>query len=143
LLAIGGVPGERDLGPWLLAAALLLLAADLLIGLRLRGLLRPAAAALLLALLAGAAPAGAQTPEGAAPALATRLAYIVTGDPAIDDTLRMGLVGLSDYVNRRTAAALAEPAGVVPGRDDLAFYPCSTGPWRRTRPCRTRARWRR
>jgi hypothetical protein len=123
LLPIGGVPGERDLGPWLLAAALLLLAADLLIGLRLRGLLRPAAAALALALLAAAAPAKAQTEGAAAPALATRLAYIVTGDPAIDDTLRMGLVGLSDYVNRRTAAALAEPAGVVPGRDDLAFYP--------------------
>jgi hypothetical protein len=122
LLAIGGVPGERDLGPWLLAAALLLLAADLLIGLRLRGLLRPAAAALLLALLAGR-PRGGANAEGAAPALATRLAYIVTGDPAIDETLRMGLVGLSDYVNRRTAAALAEPAGVVPGRDDLAFYP--------------------
>jgi hypothetical protein len=120
LLSIGGVPGERDLGPWLLAAALLLLAVDLLIGLRLRGLLRPAAAALALALLA--APAEAQT-EGAAPALATRLAYIVTGDSTIDETLRMGLVGLSDYVNRRTAAALAEPAGVVPGRDDLAFYP--------------------
>jgi hypothetical protein len=123
LLHIGGVPGERDLGPWLLALALLLLAADLLIGLRLRGLLRPAVAMLALALLAAAKPAGAETPEGAAPALATRLAYIVTGDPGIDDTLRMGLVGLSDYVNRRTAAALAEPAGVVPGRDDLAFYP--------------------
>ena len=52
LLAIGGVPAERDLGPWLLAAALLLLAADLLIGLRLRGLLRPGLAALLLLALA-------------------------------------------------------------------------------------------
>jgi hypothetical protein len=122
LLPIGGVPGERDLGPWLLALALLLLAADLLIGLRLRGLLKPAAAALALALLSAAAPAGAEA-EDAAPALATRLAYIVTGDPGMDDTLRTGLVGLSDYVNRRTAAALAEPAGVVPGRDDLALYP--------------------
>jgi hypothetical protein len=123
VLAISGVPGERDLGPWLLAAALLLLAADLLIGLRLRGLLRPVAAALALALLVAGAPARAEPLDGAAPALATRLAYIVTGDPGIDDTLRMGLVGLSDYVNRRTAAALAEPAGVVPGQDDLAFFP--------------------
>jgi hypothetical protein len=124
VLAIGGIPGERDLGPWLLAAALLLLAADLLIGLRLRGLLRPAAAALLLALLAGMTPAAAQpAPESAAPALATRLAYIATGEPAVDDTLRMGLVGLSDYVNRRTAASLADPTAVVPGQDDLAFYP--------------------
>ncbi|GAA0580681.1 hypothetical protein GCM10009416_18920 [Craurococcus roseus] len=123
LLQVGGVPGERDLGPWLLALALLLLAGDLLIGLRLRGLLRPAAAALALALFSAApAPAQAQT-EGAAPALATRLAYVVTGDPGVDETVRMGLVGLSDYVNRRTAAALAEPAAVVPGQNDLAFFP--------------------
>jgi hypothetical protein len=61
LLPIAGIPAERDLGPWLLAAALLLLAVDLLIGLRLRGLLRPAVAALALALLAQ--PAAAQ-PEG-------------------------------------------------------------------------------
>ena len=36
---------------------------------------------------------------------------------------RAGLEGLSDYVNRRTAATLAEPAAVMPGQDDLSFYP--------------------
>ncbi len=128
VIGIGGVPAERDLGPWLLAAALLLLAADLLIGLALRGLLRPlrarAAAAAALLLLA-AAPAQAQRgaeAEGAY-ALATRLAYVVTGDAAVDETMRAGLLGLSDYVNRRTAAALAEPVGIVPGQDDLSFFP--------------------
>jgi hypothetical protein len=125
LLPIGGVPAERDLGPWLLALALLLLAADLLIGLALRGLLGrrfalARAAALLLALAAG--PALAQQGE-ASPALATRLAYVVTGDSQVDEIVRTGLVGLSDFVNRRTAAALADPQAVVPGRDDLAFYP--------------------
>ena len=40
---------ERAVGPWLIALALALLAIDLLVSLRLRGLLRPAAAALLLA----------------------------------------------------------------------------------------------
>jgi hypothetical protein len=35
----------------------------------------------------------------------------------------MGLVGLSDFMNRRTAAALSEPQAVVPGQDDLSFYP--------------------
>jgi len=60
---------------------------------------------------------------GGDPALATRLAYVTTGDAAADDTARMGLVGLSDFVNRRTAAALAEPAAVVPGQDDLSFFP--------------------
>jgi len=125
LLAIGGIPAERDLGPWLLATALLLLAVDLLIGLMLRGLLRPAAKVLAPVLVLGllAHPAMAQPEGDGAPALATRLAYVVTGDSSLDETLRMGLVGLSDYVNRRTAASLAEPAAVVPGRDDLSFYP--------------------
>ncbi len=36
---------------------------------------------------------------------------------------RMGLAGLSDYVNRRTAATLGDPAPVEPGKDDLSFYP--------------------
>jgi hypothetical protein len=114
---------ERDLMPWLLAAALLLLALDLLASLRLRGALRlPKLGAAALA-LAVALPAVAQPlPEGAA-ALETRLAYVVTGDPETDRISRMGLVGLSDFVNRRTAAALADPVGVVPGRDDLSFYP--------------------
>jgi hypothetical protein len=35
----------------------------------------------------------------------------------------MGLVGLSDFVNRRTAAALADPAAVTPGQDDLSLFP--------------------
>jgi len=109
---------ERALGPWLLGAALALMAIDLLLSLGLRGLLRPAAAALALALLA-AGPAHAD----ASAALATRLAYVVTGDDQADGISRAGLAGLSDYVNRRTAASLAEPDPVVPGRDDLSFYP--------------------
>jgi hypothetical protein len=126
LLPIGGVPAERDLGPWLLALALLMLAADLLLSLASRGLLelrglRRAGAAGLAALLA-AAPAAAAAPEGAA-ALATRLAYVVTGQAEVDEVSRLGLLGLTDFVNRRTAATLAEPQGVVPGRDDLSFYP--------------------
>jgi len=129
LVAISGVPAERDLGPWLLALALLILAVDLLIGLRLRGLLRPAAAAALLALLAapalaqGQGQAQSQAQSQADPALATRLAYVATGDAGLDETLRMGLVGLSDFVNRRTAAALADPAAVTPGADDLSLFP--------------------
>ncbi len=119
---------ERAVGPWPLAGALALLALDLLIGLALRGLLRFPAAALvaLLALAAATAPVGAvpatDMAAGAA-ALATRLGYVVTGDEEIDAVSRAGLRGLSDYVNRRTAASLAEPDAVVPGRDDLSFYP--------------------
>jgi len=126
LIAIAGIPAERDLGPWLLAAALLLLALDLLIGLRLRGLLglsgRVAASVLFLLFAAEAAAQGTRA-GGGDPALATRLAYVATGDAGADETARMGLVGLSEFVNRRTAAALAEPAAVVPGQDDLSLFP--------------------
>ena len=108
---------ERAIGPLLIALALGLLALDLLLSLWLRGLLRPAAVAALL--LACAGPASAQEP----PALVTRLAYITTGDAAVDGTSRAGLAGLSAYVNRRTAASLGDPAPVVPGQDELAFYP--------------------
>jgi hypothetical protein len=132
LQGIGGVPAERDLGPWLLAVAMLLLVADLLASLWLRGAIgRPAAAlarALPLLLLLGAGPTLAQAPGQAGgqdgnAALATRLAYVRTGDTEVDEVSRQGLVGLSDFVNRRTAAALADPLGVTPGRDDLSFFP--------------------
>ncbi len=119
--ALGAGGRERAIGPSLVAAALALLAIDLLLGLRLRGLLRPAMAGLLLF---AALPAHAQLP--APPwqaALATRLAYVVTGDATVDETSRAGLAGLAEYVNSRTAVHLAEPAGVAPGSDDLSFYP--------------------
>jgi hypothetical protein len=120
--ALGEAAPERVLAPWLLAAALALLAADLLVSLRLRGLLRPAmtAAVLLCLVLPGVARAQDDAPN---PALATRLAYVVTGDDQVDGVSRAGLAGLSDYVNRRTAAVLAEPAAITPGQDDLSFYP--------------------
>ena len=115
--ALTGAPRERPLGPALLAVAVGLLALDLLLSLGLRGLLRTGAAAAMLLL--------AVVPVHAAdlPALATRLAYVVTGDSRVDGVSRAGLAGLSAYVNRRTAASLAEPAAVTPGEDDLSFYP--------------------
>lgn len=131
--AIGGVPGEYDLGPWLLGAALLLLAVDLLLSLVQRGLLgRPARlAGVLLPLLLLAAPtaqaqSGAQSGAGLAVeamALTTRIGYVPSGDGVVDEAVRQGLVGLSDYVNRRTAAALGEPVLVRPGQDDLSPLP--------------------
>ena len=119
---IARIPAERDLGPWLMALALLILALDLLASLRLRGLLAATRLALLAVVLASPAMAQGGSQEGQS-ALVTRLGYIVTGDAALDETTRQGLAGLSDFVNRRTAAALAEPSGVTPGRDDLSFYP--------------------
>jgi hypothetical protein len=117
--ALTGTAPERALAPWLLGVALALLALDLLLSLRQRGLIRRAAAAAVV-LLALLGPAHADEPN---PALVTRLAYVVTGDGQIDSVSRAGLAGLSEYVNRRTAASLGEPAAIVPGQDDLSFYP--------------------
>ena len=120
---IGAAVPERALGPPLLAAALVLLLLDLVIALGLRGLLRPSrmAAGVLLATLA---VHGAHALDSNVnPALATRLGYIVTGDPQLDTISRQGLEGLSNYVNRRTAAVLVEPDAVEPGKTDLSFYP--------------------
>lgn len=138
LMSLEAAPRERPLGPWLIGLALALLCADMVLTLRLRGLLenlrlpsvaRTTLAALLGLALAGApaGQAGAQTaiPDAGSesPALATHLAYIVTGDTAVDTTSRQGLAGLAAYVNSRTAATLADPLPVVPGHDDLSFYP--------------------
>jgi len=115
---LSGMARERAFGPSLLAIAVGLLALDLLLSLWLRGLLRLRAATAAV-LLVAALPARAQE----LPANATRLAYVVTNDAQVDGVSRAGLLGLSAYVNRRTAASLADPSAVVPGQDDLSFYP--------------------
>lgn len=133
---------ERDLRPWLWTAALLLALADLVASLRLRGLLtlprvrRSSAAArgggtalgLLLALSLGAAAASAAVAASPAASersasLDVRLAYVRTGNASIDAVSEAGLRGLTAVLNARTAVDLAEPVGVDPGRDELAFYP--------------------
>jgi len=114
---LGATIKETPLAPLLMAAALALLALDLLLSLRLRGLWR-APAAILFVLFAAQAHAADTNP-----ALETRLAYFVTDNSQVDSVSKAGLLGLSDYVNRRTNAALGPPAGVHPGTDDLSFYP--------------------
>jgi uncharacterized protein DUF4159/aerotolerance regulator-like protein len=115
---------EHALGAPLLAAAVVLLALDLLIALGLRGLLRSSRVGVTIILLGLISAPGAHALEtDTNPALATRLGYIVTGDAQLDSVSRAGLEGLSDYVNRRTAATLVEPDAVEPGRTDLSFYP--------------------
>ncbi len=118
-LSLDAAPRETPIGPWLIGLALALLAADMVLTLALRGLLtRRLAPGLAALLLIVASAAHAQNP-----ALATHLAYVATGDVQVDAVSRSGLLGLSDYVNGRTAAVLADPVSVVPGHDDLSFYP--------------------
>jgi hypothetical protein len=127
----------RDLRGPVLLAALTLLSLDALVVFWLAGglkqMMRPrraAAAAIAALAIAGsamlAAPnARAQTGNDAAwkAAIETRLAYIVTGNDEVDRISKAGLQGLTAFLAQRTALEAAEPAGLDPARDELAFYP--------------------
>jgi Domain of unknown function (DUF4159)/Aerotolerance regulator N-terminal len=117
-----GSARERVLGPPLIAAAILLLVVDMVISLALRGLLRARVAAGIMLLVLSLHPALA-VEQGGNPAIDTRLGYITTGDSQVDATAQSGLLGLSEYVNRRTAATLYKPDPVQPGQTDLSVYP--------------------
>ncbi|HMF67879.1 MAG TPA: DUF4159 domain-containing protein [Phyllobacterium sp.] len=126
-------------GP-LLALAALLLALDAIAVLWLGGHLRrryrtTAAASVAILLLPvilafGPSPAYAQQNDskpGDQAILeavnATHLAYVITGDGAVDDVSKAGLLGLSKALSDSTALEPGEPIGVNPATDELAFYP--------------------
>jgi hypothetical protein len=134
-------PQPVDLRPPLLILAFILALADalatLLIGGRWRRQAGPALAALLLAALAVAPPPARA--EGAPErdikaALATKLAYVITGDARADRISREGLTSLSDTLARRTALVPGAPQAVDPARDELAFYPLIYWPIAPERP---------
>ncbi|MBT5191754.1 MAG: DUF4159 domain-containing protein [Rhodospirillaceae bacterium] len=125
---------EVDLKPWLLLAAVLLALIDLVAVLALRGLLRPSvrAAALILGavlLLSNGLPgARAQNFSPAerfamSAALDTRLAYVLTGDPQVDEMSRAGLTGLSNTLRLRTSIEPEAPMAVDVEQDPLVLFP--------------------
>ena len=121
------------LSPSFFVAALLLALADGLLILLLSGRLLPRFAAVFMAL--AVAPAIAPTDLSAQPldpeigrkpaeaALATRLAYVQTGDPAVDRLSAQALAGLSRELVRRTAIEPGPPQVVNLDTDDLSVYP--------------------
>jgi hypothetical protein len=70
-------------------------------------------------------PADAQSADGFAlrNALETRLAFVVTGDDAIDRVSEEGLRGLGEILRERTSVNPGDPAGVDVERDELVFFP--------------------
>ena len=120
---------ELDFKPWLLAAALLLLLADLLASLWIRGLMpRLAAASLALAIAMAASPTTGWTQSAAdrfalEATLATHLAFVRTGIPELDRMTRAGLAGLTGVLARRTSVEAARPIAVDLDRDPLSLFP--------------------
>lgn len=53
----------------------------------------------------------------------TRLAYVVTGDRAVDDMSKAGLSGLNMVLAARTALEPGDAVGIDADRDELAFFP--------------------
>ncbi|HUI22605.1 MAG TPA: DUF4159 domain-containing protein [Methylocella sp.] len=130
--------GPVDLKPGLIAAAFFLFITDCLASLWISGGLRGprrsaiagiilfAAGFLMLAVPAplAAEPAAASSPPvDLASVLKTRLAYVASGDPKVDEASREGLASLSRVLARRTSLTPGDPAAVDPARDELSFYP--------------------
>jgi hypothetical protein len=133
-----GDAGETDLKPWILVAAMVLALVDLMVGMILRGLLprglgRATAglAALALVMTGPTPPAQAQAQEAAGSndafvleaTLQSRLAYILTGDTAVDQTSYSGLSGLSIVLTARTSIEPAAPMAIDVESDELIFFP--------------------
>ncbi|MEQ9109716.1 MAG: DUF4159 domain-containing protein [Rhodospirillaceae bacterium] len=130
------VSAERTLRPWLLFAALTLFTLDFIISLVLRGIiqiptLRMVRTAAVLAVglgfmltpdagLADDAIIDSSTIDAV---LETRLAYVPSGRPNLDQLSAQGLTALTSVLAARTSAEMGEPAEVNPETDDLFPYP--------------------
>jgi hypothetical protein len=122
----GGV--SEDAAPWLWLAAFVLLMADFVASLVLRGHApwRRAAAMLVFSVAAAAmAPSAveAASDEEWRAALQTRLAYVQTGDDGLDRISASGLSGLSWVLADRTSIEPGQPVAVDLERSELSFFP--------------------
>ncbi|MEP1962812.1 DUF4159 domain-containing protein [Tateyamaria sp.] len=126
------VEQEQPLGGLLLAAAIGLLLLDVIASLalsgRLIGGLRASRTAALAALLFAALPSGqTQAQQSIEDELSSAselvLAYVITGNPQVDEVSEAGLRGLSDTLFFRTSVEPSSPTGVNLEADELAFFP--------------------
>lgn len=124
---------STNLSGYFLAAALLLLALDVVASLLVSGRLWGARAsraigffgllALGSSLAAPQADAQELLPSIAAHSQDMVLAHVLTGDRAVDDMALAGMRGLSNVLFFRTSVEPGAPASVDLERDELAFYP--------------------
>lgn len=128
----------RALGPYILAAALVLGVLDIFASLWLSGRLfarrkgRSIRVGMVLVAVWVMDPNVAQAQMGGGrdaldqvigAAGTVTLAHVLSGDPATDDIARAGLMGLSDQLFMRTSVEPAPPIGLDPETDDLSVYP--------------------
>ncbi|WDI30441.1 DUF4159 domain-containing protein [Hyphococcus flavus] len=123
-----------SLTPPIILAALLLLVVDGVLALVMSGKLslRPIAAVVIFSAIstimfmpyaASAQPLDPDVdPVAIDAALSTRLAYVITDDPAIDQLSEQGIAALSRELVRRTAIEPAPPAAINLDTDDLSVY---------------------
>jgi hypothetical protein len=126
---LDGLKGERDLKPWILLTALVLLMADLLLSFAMRGLTprlpklggkTARAAVMLLCVVASAVIASTGVmaadkpldPAMAQAVLQTRLAYVSTGSAELDRISESGLAALTRVLAARTSSEMAPPAAL-------------------------------
>lgn len=130
---------ETDLRAWLLTAALVLVLADIIASLALRGFFIFAKVATIFLAMTFVAPMVAQaqsfqSPRERNPAAApdarefaatlkVRIAYVRSGNEQVDSTSHAGLQGLAFIANSRTAAELGDPIPIDPGTDELSHFP--------------------
>jgi hypothetical protein len=125
---LGGTEARR-FGAELIALAVLLGSIDLLATLMLSGRLarrrlRPAAAALFLAVLvAPEAEAQISDDRAVAATAETTLGFVLTGDAQTDRISERAMVGLGNALVQRTAVEPGPPMGADPETDELSLFP--------------------
>ncbi|MBL6938597.1 MAG: DUF4159 domain-containing protein [Alphaproteobacteria bacterium] len=118
-----------ELAPWLLSIAAALIFFDAILSLWMRGyfsrlrVMRGAAALLAVGVITHGFDARADDAFDLKAATDTRLAYVVTGLPDVDDVSKAGLIGLGNQLRLRTSYEPQEPMGVDIAKDDLSFFP--------------------
>jgi hypothetical protein len=134
-----GLSAAKSFSGELLVAALILFLIDTLAAMTLAGVwqrlrLTAGTAAVVLAVLlfAGGIPSSLAQEHSTSSSddafaieatTTTRLAYVITGDRAVDDLSLSGLQGLTTILKQRTAVEPGDPMGVNIERDEIVFFP--------------------
>jgi Domain of unknown function (DUF4159)/Aerotolerance regulator N-terminal len=117
---------RQALAPLLFTAAIMLFLLDTLAALFMSGgwrRLRGMAAALVLFILPMPDTARADDAFAMKAAQQMRLAYVTTGDAAVDTTSEQGMKGLSLVLADRTSVNPAEPLAINIESDEIVFFP--------------------